>query len=317
MWEKVFEADDAIATAKDRDRRHRKLTRDVAATTARRDEAEATRARLAEVVDDELRDVERLEGGWLALVHRVLGNRDERLEVERREHLEAALQHDRARTEVEEHTARLRQLQAELVDLGDPAGALHAARQAKVEVLARIDDPRAAELDDLAETRSTVAADRREAEEAAVAATHAAGWLAHAAEQLRSAGSWGTWDLMGGGMLSSMAKRSRMDEARRSIHQAGLALERLDDELDDVRADLADAPALETGLAGRTMDVFFDNLVTDWLVQDEIRHAERTVARAQAEVDTVRGQLADLVAGLDTRLEQLADRMTELIDAAG
>ena len=51
---------------------------------------------------------------------------------------------------------------------------------------------------------------------------------------LNSAGNWGTWDVLGGGLLTDMMKYSRLDDAQRGMEQLQSALRRYRAELADV-----------------------------------------------------------------------------------
>lgn len=317
MWERLQRADAAIVDAHAAVREHTKLTRDRARVQEDLRRAREREASLTEQVDEELQDVERLEGGWGALLHRVLGDRDERLSAERREHAEAALQLDAARAHVAGLEGRVQEIERRLAALGEPAGILATARGHKAELLHELDDPRADELTRITEALGDVAADERELEEAITAAETAAAWLQDADGQLSRAASWGTWDMFGGGMMSSMAKRGRMQDARASLHHAATALHALDSELADVAVDVRDAPQLDTGGLTGLMDVVFDNMITDWLVQGRIRDARSAVHDVARQVAGIATQLGQVARDLQQRRSDLTGQRQALLDQPG
>ena len=61
---------------------------------------------------------------------------------------------------------------------------------------------------------------RREMKEAIDAGERALSSLGSAQEKLNSAGNWGIFDILGGGLFSTMIKRSKMDDAQRLIEEA-------------------------------------------------------------------------------------------------
>jgi hypothetical protein len=61
----------------------------------------------------------------------------------------------------------------------------------------------------------------REIEEAIQAGKTALQALDDAERNISSARSFGVWDMLGGGFLSSMLKHSKMDEAQRCMERAG------------------------------------------------------------------------------------------------
>lgn len=308
MWERIQQADAAITDATVAHRRRVRLTRDLAAADAGLHDADARVAELVERVADELRDVEKLEDGWHGLLRGALGDREERLDDERREHAEAALRLDAARSEAAQLRARADELRGRLVELGDTEAALAIARDHKAALLRELDDPRGEDLDRIASEVAEVGADEDEVAEARRAGEHALGWLREADTMLAKAADWGTWDMFGGGMLSSMAKHGRMQDGREALQQAAGALQVLDAELADVAADVRDAPQLDThGLTGM-MDVFFDNIITDFAVQGRIRDA-------RGNVHELFEQVAEIVRQLDHVAHQLAERRQELVRA--
>lgn len=114
--------------------------------------------------------------------------------------------------------------------------------------------------------------------------------LQKAQEELDQAGRWGVVDLLGGGLMTTALKRSRMNQAQTEIEQAKRAMKHLSYELRgntgwiylDFRPD---------GFL-RFADYFFDSPVTDWLTQSEINDAKR-------QVDHAIGQLEELLDRLE------------------
>ena len=66
----------------------------------------------------------------------------------------------------------------------------------------------------------------KEKQEAIVAGQQALRSLRQAQDCLSSARNWGIYDLLGGGLLSSLVKHSRMDKAQQCINEAKSSLYR-------------------------------------------------------------------------------------------
>lgn len=126
---------------------------------------------------------------------------------------------------------------------------------------------------------------QREVNEAIQAGNAALRSLQQARESLNSAGNWGIVDLLGGGLLSTFAKHSKMNDAERQIEQARSDLRRFRKELADVDA-FADIH-IETGDFLAFADYFFDGLIADWMMQSRINDAKRQVDNAIQKVETV------------------------------
>ena len=100
---------------------------------------------------------------------------------------------------------------------------------------------------------------RREINEAMQAGQEALRCLSQARDCLNSAGNWGIVDMLGGGLITTYIKRSKMKDADLLVQQARSALKRFQKELTDVE----NIPEfrIETGDFLTFADYFFDGLV--------------------------------------------------------
>lgn len=102
--------------------------------------------------------------------------------------------------------------------------------------------------------------------------------LRSAQRELNSAKTWGVFDMLGGSWFSTLAKHSKMQNAKRSMEQARYDLKSFSDELRDV--DTACDLTLETNDFLNFADWFFDGFVVDWMIQERIVRAGREVSEA-------------------------------------
>lgn len=129
----------------------------------------------------------------------------------------------------------------------------------------------------------------KERQEAIDAGNHALYSLRAAQDQLNSAKNWGIVDLLGGGLITSLVKRSKMDDAQRNMEQAKRDLQTFSKELRDVSQYISLDFNNEVFL--RFADYFFDGVVADWLVQDRINNARQQVDEAIRRVEQILRQL--------------------------
>lgn len=125
-------------------------------------------------------------------------------------------------------------------------------------------------------------AEERELDEAIAAGVQAGLSLKEAEELLRSAGNWGLFDMLGGGMFSTFVKHSKIDRAKACMEQAQQDLRRFSSELSDVNEALN--LNIDIGSFLTVADYFFDNIFVDWLVQSKISEAREQTARAAEQV---------------------------------
>ena len=123
----------------------------------------------------------------------------------------------------------------------------------------------------------------KEKREAIDAGNRALWSLQEARNQLDKANGWGLVDMLGGGLFTTFAKRSRMDRARYDLQTFSRELR-----------DISMTCHLDIKTDGflSFADYFFDNIFVDWMVQDRIQEAARQVDTAIYRVQEVLDQLS-------------------------
>ena len=119
----------------------------------------------------------------------------------------------------------------------------------------------------------------REAREAGLKALRS---LEKAREYLNSARSWGVFDILGGGLISTLVKHAKMESAQKCLEQAWYDLEYFRREVADVRL-----PGLDTGDFLTFADFFLDGFLADFMVQRRINETRQAVDEAIRHVEDV------------------------------
>ena len=112
-------------------------------------------------------------------------------------------------------------------------------------------------------------------------------------------------DLAGGGFLTSLMKRGKVDEANEAAAAAERALRRLEHELRGLRRH--DPLGLEQPGLERFGDLFLDGLLFDWMTQSKIHRSKQNVAHA-------RHQLGRLHAQLVAREDELRQQWSRMVE---
>lgn len=136
---------------------------------------------------------------------------------------------------------------------------------------------------------------RREVQEAVVAGQRALTSLKSAAEKLNSAKNWGFLDMFGGSFISGMMKHSRMNDATLYMENAKNQLQIFQRELKDIHVPMDFQ--LEIGTFLTFADFFFDDIISDCLVQNRIGKTKEEVDEAIRQVDQILGDLQGLLNG--------------------
>ncbi|MBT8492945.1 MAG: hypothetical protein KJO07_07775, partial [Deltaproteobacteria bacterium] len=125
--------------------------------------------------------------------------------------------------------------------------------------------------------------------------------LAEVAGSLKSASNWGLFDIMGGGLIATVVKHSKIGNAKSQMAHAQQALGEFQKELNDVGVALQNE--VEIGSISSFGDFVFDGLVFDFLVQSKINRSRESVKKAMDEVEEaghgLMGQREQLMAALD------------------
>lgn len=115
-----------------------------------------------------------------------------------------------------------------------------------------------------------------------------------ATSSLKSALSWGKWDMFGGEFFTSWIKRNKIKEANQDISTIAESLKSLNKELEDV--DMTLPEGVSDNISDRVWDLWFDNIFTDIRVQGEIKDSLRQLA-------IFRKSILDLIVKLNTEIQ--------------
>jgi len=294
-------------------RRRQKLANDLAAAKESLQHEQARLAALSADLAREGADVKRLEGLSLTgLFYTVLGSRDEQLEKERQEYLAAKLRHDECWEAVSALEGEALHLQQQLSGLRDLDARYQAALAQKEAALVEAGGANAARLAQLARETAGANADIRELGEALAAAKAALEGLRGMIGSLESAAGWGTWDLLGGGTVTTLVKHARIDDARAGAHRVQQLLRRLQRELADVSAQTPDL-TVDIGALATFADFFFDGLISDWIVQSKMAKSLENARRVQEQVRTLQKRLERELAAARQKAAALEAERQQLI----
>ena len=268
---------------------------------------ETRRSHLEAMVTREGRDVEKLEGLSLAgLFYTILGSKEQQLNKERQEYLAAKLKYDECLEAIAFLQKDRADVQTELAQLSGTEEQYRQILLEKEKLLLEKGDRNTGRIMALAEEIASLQSDGRELREAIDAGNAVLQENKNLLEHLGSARRWGTWDMLGGGILSTAIKHSRLNEAKSSVQRIQQLLRTFHRELDDIDPALKASIDIEIGSFLTFADYFFDGLIVDWIVQSRIVNSlDRAinlksemltiVSRLQAEHDRVQNNIQDKI----------------------
>lgn len=260
-------------------------------------------------------DVSRLEGHSLAaLFYAAVNQREQKLDKERAEACAAAAKYDSALRQETAVEGEIRSILAELSSLSGIEAEFNRAFEKKTEAVKESDPVRADRIRSLEDRLGYLAVQHREIDEALSIGETALSKISAIENALGSAEGWGTWDLLGGGLISTMAKHSHLDDAEAQVTDLQIVLRRYRTELSDVTIH-ADIQAQVEGFL-RFADYFFDGLFVDWAVLDSIHNAQSQIDATRSQVADVQRQLVDMKRDITLEEAQLnEDLKNTILDA--
>ena len=314
MNQRLYEIDQAIEALTAAQARRKQLDAQIEELHRQRGERQAKVDETAQSFRNEQDDVDKLEkGGVHAFLLTLIGHKEERLDKERREALAAKLQYDQARSDLEYLENKLNGLIRERDGLQDAPEQLEALWTEKAELVKAMGGQTGARLVELDRQLADLSHQQKELEEAISAGENAKRLLGQVQDDLDSARSWGTWDMLGGGLIATMAKYDWLDSAQSSIRAAQRALS-------DFRTELADVsqlqvPNIQIGEFATFADYFFDGIFSDWYVQSSIKTAQEGVSEVHMKLTAALRDLEAASQDLNDQQASLKREREELLDS--
>lgn len=270
---------------------------------------------LSQQKDKEQMDVARLEGRSLAnFFYYVAGKMDDKLTKEKQEVYEAAVKYDVAYSELQAVEAELRMKELEYGRIRRCNERYQEVLKEKQEAVKLSGVPEAGEILRLEAQITSLEVQAKELQEAISAGRSAEQIAEGILDNLSSAESWGTWDLLGGGVIADAVKHSHLDEAQGQVERLQGALRRFKTELADVEI-IADMQVNIDGFL-RFADYFFDGLFVNWTVMNQISDAQGQVKIVKRQIGAVLEKLNAASTSAKSELNSAKSKLRELVKKA-
>jgi len=260
----------------------------------------------------EERDVEKLEKlTWSSIMASLRGNKDEDLDREKREAYAARLRLQEAERQLAEIRSEIRIRQDRLSMSADCERKYQALLLEKAEEARKQNPVLAEKLTEIEARELGLTSRRKELREALVAGQQALVHIHAAMDDLHSAGNWGTWDILGGGLIADAMKYSAMDEAQKNMELVQSDLRRYKAEL----ADVAHTAAFDLQPGGflQFADFFWDNIFTDFAVRDKIYQSQDQMQELKIQVSRIQNGLEQELKETEQGLSALQDEKNKII----
>jgi hypothetical protein len=226
---------------------------------------------LSKQLNQESEDVRKLEeGGIVSLFSAILGNKENKLNRERQEYLACKLKHDNCLNELEKWEIEIQRIKTRMEELGEPGKQYANFLKVKSEQLKLKNDNKFLSFEKELEFQLR---QKQELNEAIFAGETALKGLRYAIQELRKAKNWGIYDMIGGGLIATAVKHSKIDEAKHLVQNVQVWLKIFKRELSDIKAITNNELTVQLNSFTTFADYFFDNLIFDWVVQEKINRS--------------------------------------------
>lgn len=258
-------------------------------------------SQLKKVLEKENVDVDKLNKKSIASIfYSAIGKLEERLEKEQQEALAAKLKYNQAVNDLENVEYEITKLTKEREEYKNCKKEYELLYVQKKDLIINSNASMSNKIIEITDKLNDSKNKLNELREAIDAGNDALNSVKNALHNLDNAEGWGTWDLLGGGLLADIAKHSELDNSKHEIEDAQNKLRRFKAELADVN--INSDIYIETEGFAKFADFFFDGLIADWFMQSKIEDSKKSVLY-------VKNQVIDAI----SRLTQLESQETDLV----
>ncbi len=265
------------------------------------------------ILDKEYNDWQQLESMSVkSLFHKVLGSKEEQIEKERQEYLQASLKYNEIKKSVDILEYEKGLLEKKLIDVTLLQNKLKTLKKRRTQELMSSRSPRGAELREILKKSDKQIVLRNEVRRAITSGAQAAKSLEQMLAFLKQAKDWGNWDMMGKGRMASYNKHDAIDRAREAAYQSKHLLNRFQQELYSLGAGNFSFDIRLDSLSSFT-DIFFDNLISDWIIQQKIKNALSNVFSVKDKVNRIIQSLENDLLKVDENVKALESAKEKII----
>lgn len=261
----------------------------------------------------EKKDVENLEDTTLSSIFlSIIGKKEEKLHKEKEEYLIAKLKYNESITQIQELESKLEYTNKLLEEYNKDHKMYDGLLIQKEELLISQGGEVGSRLKDELLKVDELAVDIKEIKEAIDAGDIVLTSLSRVVKKLESAKGWGTWDMLGGGFVSNMAKHSAINEANDIAKLVQRDLKTFKKELSDVN----EFTSIQVNLSSFASfaDFFLDGIFVDWFVQSKINDSLNNARETILKIEAITLKLNENLSSLENRIRESELRIKNILE---
>ncbi|MGD6942930.1 hypothetical protein ACQCT6_12925 [Cytobacillus gottheilii] len=262
------------------------------------------------MLEEKKEDVSRFESFTLAnIFYSLIGKKLEKIDQEEQLIAAMKLKYKEAMETIADMEDEIRKFEMELTSVANADVEYEAIINEKERLIRDTDSFWNDQLYTLSEKEAELFAGLKEYNEAIEVGQKAKHQLDEALDELESAHNWSTFDMFGGGTISTFVKHSRYNSAQDLIHDAQHTLRQFREELLDLKKHFDHD--YDIGNMLTVADYFFDGIVVDWMVHGKINDA---MSQTEKMYDLVKTTLKEIKLQRDELEKELTDVHWERIE---
>lgn len=265
---------------------------------------------------DELEDINNLEKlGVKSIFYKVLGNKEQQLEKERQEYLQVTLQHKELVNAIEVIEFEKKILEKKLVVIDELEINLEKLKKVREQEILATPGRLRNELNLIHKKTDELHLYGVELGEATLLGERTLQSLEVIFTHMKKAKEWGNWDMIQGnrGRYQKSLKHNAIDRAMNEVSRSKLLLRNFNKELSDIGYS-NQRLALQIENISRFPAIIFDNLISDWIIQNKIKSVLSTIGNLMDEIQLIMKSLLNDRANSDEELKALELEKNRLLE---
>ncbi|WP_010232018.1 hypothetical protein [Gillisia marina] len=296
-----FIQDERLNVLKENIRIHNKLSSELKDLEQRETRKEQSQIESKEILDKEEKEFNDInELSITSIFYSLIGKKEEKLEKERREFLLAKLNFNTLKEEIDLIVQRKKEILNDIIDIEDISNEYNELLKDKEQFLISLNNSRSNEIQVVKDKISNVEFQKKEINQAIGASVPVLEKLEKIYSKLNSAENWGTFDLLGSGLLATAMKHSKIDDAKSLISKTQFDIDNLINELNDVDSNFNIRNTINIDGFYTFSDYFFDGLIFDFIVQEKISKSKNHIKLVKTNVSKLKSQLLMTLKKLDS-----------------
>jgi hypothetical protein len=261
-------------------------------------------------------DVEELENLTVTkLVATLLRNKESKLEKEKREYIVAKLKYEECLSLVEALRGEKAHINEALIKLQHVEDKYKGILKQKEKILLESNNSHKLRIVEISEEMGNLRADKKEIEEAMAIGNKINNKVNELVSNLDSADGWATWDMLGGGIISTSIKHDYIDSAKGIADSLNSLMPSFKRELKDIKINTdikVDVQGFEV-----FADYFFDGFFVDWMVKSKIEDSYDSAVKLSKNVEQVMEVLKKSMKAVESKIKLLESEKNNLLEQIG